>query len=256
MAKKKDSYSMIWAILSIIVVFVIIKFVSPYVFKILLKKDHAMPTPSTLMLWYMILGVLGALVYVSTSDLKWASFLSFMLPTEDDKTKKLLQKMIVIAFPLLLGWFVYSGTVPGTASPVELRIQHPTLLQKYEKMENPYSHVSEDLKLKYIEEGKILYQHNCRPCHGSKADGNGPFANAFRLRPINFTDPGTIGTVVESFAFWRIMEGGPGLPDGSTPWDSAMPAWEGTLTDEQVWKIIMGEYATAGVVPRQREEME
>jgi hypothetical protein len=87
-----------------------IKFVSPHVFKLLSGKDHSMPTLSTLMLWYMILGILGALVYVSTIDLKWASFLSFMLPTEDDNTKKLLQKTIVFEFPLLSGWFVYSGT--------------------------------------------------------------------------------------------------------------------------------------------------
>lgn len=256
MGNKKNSYSMIWVIITFIVVFIIIKLISPYVFMILLAKDHTMPTPSTLMLWYMILAILGALVYVSTSDLKWANFLSFILPAGDDRAKSLLQKMIIVAFPLLVGWFVYSGTAPGTASPVELRIQHPTLLQEFEKLENPFAHVDEETKKRYTEEGKILYQQNCRPCHGSKADGNGPFANAFRLRPINFTDPGTIATVVENFVFWRIKEGGPGLPDESTPWDSAMPSWKDTLTDEQIWKIIMGEYATAGVKPRQRESME
>jgi mono/diheme cytochrome c family protein len=256
MGKIKNSYSMILVIISILVVFFIIKVIAPYVFMIVLAKDHTMPTPSTLILWYMILAILGALVYVSTSDLKWAKFLSFILPAGDDKTKAILQKMIVIAFPLLVGWFVYSGTAPGTASPVELRIQHPTLLQEFEKLENPFAHVNEETKKRYIEEGKILYQQNCRPCHGSKADGNGPFANSFRLRPINFTDPGTIATVVESFAFWRIKEGGPGLPGASTPWDSAMPAWKDALNDEQIWKIIMGEYVTAGVVARQREEIE
>ncbi|MFQ5688621.1 MAG: c-type cytochrome, partial [Candidatus Scalindua sp.] len=187
---------------------------------------------------------------------KWAKFLSFILPAGDDKTKKILQIAIIVAFPLLAGWFVYSGTAPETASPVELRIQHPTLPQKFENLENPYAHVDEEAKRRYTEEGKIMYQQNCRPCHGSKADGNGPFANAFRLRPINFTDPGTIATVVENFAFWRIKEGGPGLPNVSTPWDSAMPAWKDVLTDTQIWKIIMGEYVTAGVVARQREEIE
>ena len=256
MEKKKNSYSMIWVIISFLVVFAIIKVVAPYAFMIFLGKDHTLPTPSTLVLWFMILAVVGALVYVSTSDLKWAEFLSFVLPAGDDKTKAILQKMIIISFPLLVCWFVYSGTAPGTASPVELRIQHPTLLQEYEKLENPFAHVDEETKKRCIEEGKILYQQNCRPCHGSKADGNGPFANTFRLRPINFTDPGTIATVVESFDLWRIKEGAPGLPGGSTPWDSAMPSWKDTLTDEQIWKVIMGEYATAGVVARQREEIE
>ncbi|MCP4411135.1 MAG: cytochrome c [Gammaproteobacteria bacterium] len=256
MGKKKNSYSMMMVVISVLVVFAIIKVIAPYVFMILLAKDHTMPTPSTLLLWYMILAILGSLVYVSTSDLKWANFLSFILPAGDDKLKSLFQKMMVLSFPLLVGWFVYSGTVPGTASPVELRIQHPTLLQEYEKLENPFAHEDEATKRKMVEEGKHLYQQNCRPCHGSKADGNGPFANAFRLRPINFTDPGTIATVVENFAFWRIKEGGPGLPGVSTPWDSAMPAWKDVLTDTQIWKIIMGEYATAEVQARQREEME
>ena len=247
---------MIWVIISFIIVFFIIKIVSPYVFKVLLAKGHTMPTPSTLIVWYMILAVTGALVYVSAAILRWANFLSFILPAGDDKIKAILQKMIIIAFPLFVGWFAYSGTAPRAVSPVELRIQHPTLPQEYEKLENPFAHVDEETKMRYLEEGKFLFRLNCRPCHGSKADGNGPFANAFRLRPINFTDPGTIATVVESFAFWRIKEGGPGLPAVSTPWDSAMPAWKDTLTDEQIWKIIMGEYAIAGVVPRQRESIE
>jgi mono/diheme cytochrome c family protein len=256
MVKKKNSYSMIMVLVSVLIVFAIIKVIAPYAFMILLAKDHTMPTPSTLLLWYMVLAISASLVYVSTSDLKWANFLSFILPAGDDKLKALFQKMMVLSFPLMVGWFVYSGTVPGTASPVELRIQHPTLLQEYEKLVNPFADVDEETKRKVIEEGKHLYQQNCRPCHGSKADGNGPFANAFRLRPINFTDPGTIATVIENFAFWRIKEGGPGLPGASTPWDSAMPAWKDVLTDTQIWKIIMGEYVTAGVQSRQREEME
>ncbi|MDP7530415.1 MAG: hypothetical protein QF816_02335, partial [Candidatus Scalindua sp.] len=102
MGNKKNSYSMILVIVSILIVFVIIKFVAPYAFMYLLAKDHTMPTPSTLMLWYMILAILGALVYVSTSDLKWARFLSFILPAGDDKIKALFQKMIIISFPVLV----------------------------------------------------------------------------------------------------------------------------------------------------------
>ncbi|MCR4288871.1 MAG: cytochrome c [Candidatus Scalindua sp.] len=256
MIKKKNSYLMIWVIVSFIIVFVVIKYISPYIFMVLLAKGHSMPTPSTLIIWYMILAVLGGLIFVSTSSVRWENFLSFVLPAGDDSTKKILQITIIVAFPLLVGWFVYSGTAPGTASPVELRIQHPTLPQKFENIKNPYTHVDEEAKRRCIEEGKIMYQQNCRPCHGSKADGNGPFANSFRLRPINFTDPGTIATVIENYAFWRIKEGGPGLPGVSTPWDSAMPAWKDALNDEQIWKIIMGEYKTAGVVPRQTETLE
>ena len=78
---------MIMVVVSVLIVFVIIKVIAPYAFMILLGKDHTMPTPSTLMLWYMILAILACLVYVSTSDLKWANFLSFILPAGDDKFK-------------------------------------------------------------------------------------------------------------------------------------------------------------------------
>jgi mono/diheme cytochrome c family protein len=117
----------------------------------------------------------------------------------------------------------------------------------------------EEAKNKLIEdytmEGRDLFQINCRPCHGSKADGNGPMAWGFRLRPANFTDPGTIATVVEQYVFWRIKEGGRGLPSVATPWDSAMPRWMDELSDDDIWKIIMGEYDTAGIVPRKPEKL-
>jgi hypothetical protein len=32
-----------------------------------------------------------------------------------------------------------------------------------------------------------------------------------------------------------------------------MPVWDGVLTDDQIWKIIMFEYTSAGVKPAKRE---
>lgn len=81
-------------------------------------------------------------------------------------------------------------------------------------------------------------------------------ARGFRLKPINFRDVGTIATVVEAYAFWRVKEGGAGLPPESTPWDSAMPSWKEELKDEEMWKIILAEYDTAGVEPRKPEKLE
>ncbi len=81
-------------------------------------------------------------------------------------------------------------------------------------------------------------------------------ARFFRLRPANFRDPGFIATVVEAYAFWRVSEGGPGLPPVATPWDSAMPVWKFDLTEEDRWKVLLAEYAIAGVEPRMPEKME
>ena len=54
---------------------------------------------------------------------------------------------------------------------------------------------------------------NCRACHGDSVAGDGPMADGFKLRPINFTDNGTIETIVEGYTFWRVTNGGPGLAD-------------------------------------------
>jgi len=79
---------------------------------------------------------------------------------------------------------------------------------------------------KNLFEGRALYAMNCRACHGDSAGGDGPMADGFKLRPINFTDNGTIETIVEGYTFWRVTNGGPGLPTEATPWDSAMPEWK------------------------------
>lgn len=256
MANKRNTFLLIWIITAVGCLYGFLKYASPKIFQMLMAKDHPMPTPSTLMMWYMIMGVLAGLVYATTSNQKFVDFLSFLLPDRGPLIKSFLRKILFIGFPLLVGWFVYTWAIPGAASPVELRIQHPTLPQEFEKLENPFRQKDADTQRKSIEEGKILFQTYCRPCHGSKADGNGPFANSFRLRPINFQDPGTIATVVDNYLFWRIKEGAPGLPSESTPWDSAMPSWKDDLKDDEIWMIIMGEYDTAGVMPRQREKLE
>jgi mono/diheme cytochrome c family protein len=101
------------------------------------------------------------------------------------------------------------------------------------------------LREKNLFEGRALYAMNCRACHGDSAGGDGPMADGFKLRPINFTDSGTIETIVEGYTFWRVTNGGPGLPTEATPWDSAMPEWKLNLTEEERWKIIMAEYDLA-----------
>ena len=103
---------------------------------------------------------------------------------------------------------------------------------------------------KYLFEGRALYAMNCRACHGDSVGGDGPMADGFKLRPINFTDNGTLETIVEGYAFWRIASGGLGLPTEATPWDSAMPEWKRSLSEEERWKILMAEYDLAQKTPR------
>ncbi len=107
---------------------------------------------------------------------------------------------------------------------------------------------------KNLFEGRGMYAMNCRPCHGDSTAGDGPMADGFKLRPIDFTDNGTIETIVEGYTFWRISTGGLGLPIEATPWDSAMPVWGQNLTEDERWKIMMAEYDMSQKTPRLPEK--
>ncbi len=125
-----------------------------------------------------------------------------------------------------------------------------TLLAEIDEGEISLKTAKAALHEKYLFEGRALYAMNCRQCHGDSVAGDGPMADGFKLRPINFTDNGTIETIVEGYTFWRVTNGGPGLPTEATPWDSAMPVWKLSLTEDERWKIILAEYNLAQKTPR------
>ena len=76
------------------------------------------------------------------------------------------------------------------------------------------------------------------------------FAQVFNPIPADFTNSGTLPMLTESFVFWRIAKGGPGLPQEGTPWDSAMPAWENILDENEIWSVILFLYDQTGFLPR------
>ncbi len=90
-----------------------------------------------------------------------------------------------------------------------------------------------------IKQGSALYFKHCFLCHGDLLNGKGLFANRFSPSPANFHKQGSIFDRPEAYAFWRIMKGGPGLPKKFQPWNSAMPAWEGVLSENDVWELIV-----------------
>ncbi|MCA9484570.1 MAG: c-type cytochrome [Nitrospina sp.] len=91
----------------------------------------------------------------------------------------------------------------------------------------------------FVRQGSDLYFKHCVFCHGDLLNGEGLLADRFTPRPANFHTKDSIFDRPESYAFWRIMKGGPGLPQKSEPWNSVMPAWEDVLSEQDVWKIIV-----------------
>jgi len=87
-------------------------------------------------------------------------------------------------------------------------------------------------------DGSKIYIENCVLCHGDLLNGKGLYSESFSPPPANFLHPQSILSKPKSYAYWRIMKGGSGLPKKYEPWNSAMPSWEGVLTEEQAWKVI------------------
>src|SRR4030067_882934 len=74
--------------------------------------------------------------------------------------------------------------------------------------------------------------------------------NCAPTTPLNFQDVGTIAQLQESFLFWRIATGGPGLPGEAAPWISSMPVWQEFLKEDEIWKVILFLYDYTGRQPR------
>ena len=108
----------------------------------------------------------------------------------------------------------------------------------------------------HVAAGRTIYYQNCVFCHGDNMQGNGIFAYGYDPQPANFDDPTTIAMLQESYLFWRIAKGGPGLPEESAPWASAMPAWETMLSEDDIWNVILFLYTFTGQKPRAQEHVE
>jgi len=164
---------------------------------------------------------------------------------------KMARLLVLVVFPLLVGWQTYTKLAPSDLPPAENRTIHPAPPGEFVGLSNPVPKTETNIQI-----GKGFYAAKCSPCHGANFDGKGPASVGFNPPPANFSDPGTIAQLQESYLFWRIKKGGVGLPVEGMPWKSAMPRWEVELSDDMIWKIIMGEYDGAHQAPRTWEEEE
>jgi len=243
---------------------VLVFLVALFVFLVVVPLASA-PIPGQLFGWYIVTTLVAILLYVSSTEAFWEEFATPMrrLLLARTAIAKPLRIVLFIGLPLLLGWY-FSTWASGSAEPPGgLRVIHPTppasidvkgkRLNLKEVAVNPLRADAARLA-ENTEQGRQVYYKNCFFCHGDALNGNGHYAKGFNPPPANFQDPGTIAQLSESFLFWRIAKGGPGLPDASTPWDSAMPVWENMLTENEIWQVILYLYQTTGQKPRVMEE--
>jgi mono/diheme cytochrome c family protein len=235
-----------------------------FVFLVIVPMASA-PIPGQLFGWYVITTLVAILLYVSSTQAFWEEFVApirRLLLARGALTKP-LRVVVFIVLPLCLGWYFSTWAAGSAQPPGGLRVVHPTppssvdfrgkRLNLKELAVNPLRADAARLA-ENTEQGRIIYYKNCFVCHGDALDGNGHFARGFNPPPANFQDPGTIAQLSESFLFWRIAKGGPGLPEASTPWDSAMPVWENFLSENDIWQVILYLYQRTGQKPRVMEE--
>jgi mono/diheme cytochrome c family protein len=204
------------------------------------------------------------LLFVSANEAAWNEFqtpLVNLVISRQSWGIIFLRFLILITLPILAGIITFFQIQTEVSAPAELRSIHPAdpgvitvggeqfTLQG---LRSPLRDVNGLVAQADLEAGQEIYIQNCVYCHGDALDGNGMFADGLRPRPANFTDPGTIAQLSESYVFWRVAKGGPGLPVEGKPWNSAMPAWEDELTVTEIWQVIAYLYEATEQHPAER----
>lgn len=232
-----------------------------------LEYGFATPIPQSVISLYMgvITGVL--LIYISSDRARLQEVQRPLTAFLTERKYAPALWLLVILIPGLVAANVYRQMTAPVTAPFFARTIHPATpdaitvnSKEYDMvtLENPFRPLEETNPQQFqthLKNGKRIYYQNCFYCHGDNMTGNGLIAHGLNPIPTNFADSGTIAMLQESFLFWRISKGGPGLPEEGGPWESAMPAWEKFLTEEEIWEVILFLYDFTNQRPRARTEV-
>ena len=232
---------------------------------VLLRFGFSAPIPSSVVTLYMGIVTIAILAYMSSSQDRRDEVSRPLVTLMTDKRYSRLLGVTVIAIPALAAANVYVQMNVPLEPPLFARTVHPASpaeITVHDKKidldagENPITHLQASNPEQFrqrVENGRRIYYRNCVFCHGDNLAGNGMFVHGLDPIPTNFADAGTIAMLRDTFLFWRISKGGPGLPEEGGPWASAMPAWEKFLKEEEIWDVIAFLYDFTGQRPRAKE---
>jgi hypothetical protein len=235
---------------------------------ILFEESSSNILPSSIQYMYIFFIFVGVVLYYTSSAEKIEETIrpmaNFVFNPEKKASIKVGQYTMYSVLPFVFAFVGYNQMTPKFPEPIALRVIHPappTTIKIFGEphnlvsLENPYRQYekSDPEEFKQLAlEGGFIYFKNCFFCHGDFLDGRGMTSLNLNPVPANFQDVGTIAMLQEAFLFWRIGTGGPGLPDESWPWQSAMPIWQNILTQQEVWKVILFlyDYTPPQITPR------
>jgi hypothetical protein len=234
---------------------------------VLLRFGFTAPIPASVISLYMGIIAIAILAYVSSSQERRDEVSRPLVQVMTEKRYMPLLAAAVVAIPALGAANVYVRMNVPLQPPFFPRTVHPaspsemTVHDKKINLdtgENPFLPLERSNPDEYrrrVDNGRRTYYRNCVFCHGDTLAGNGMFAHALDPIPTNFADQGAIAMLRDSFLLWRISKGGPGLPEEGGPWDTAMPAWEKFLSEEEMWETILFLYDFTNQRPRARDEV-
>lgn len=141
---------------------------------------------------------------------------------------------------LLTGLFIFSACAPSDTTSAEelsedghehmddmmhLHVDPP---DEFGNLTNPVAGEHEA-----IEAGMETYATLCVSCHGPEGKGDGEAGEALDPKPANLADGMMMGELSDGYLYWRVSKGGV-----MEPFNSVMPAWESTLSENERWQLI------------------
>jgi mono/diheme cytochrome c family protein len=234
---------------------------------VLFRFGFKAPIPASVITIYMGIISIALLAFVSSSEQRREEVSRPLIRVMTEKRYTPLLVALVILIPALAAANVYVQMNVPLEPPFFPRTVHPasppeiTVHDKkidVESGDSPFRHLEtsnpEEFR-KHVENGRRVYYQNCVFCHGDNLAGNGMFVHGLDPIPTNFADGDTIANLRETFLMWRVSKGGPGLPEEGGPWDTAMPAWEKFLKEDEMWDVVLFLYNFTNERPRAREEL-
>jgi mono/diheme cytochrome c family protein len=233
---------------------------------VVLRHGFVTPIPESAAQLYMGITILALAAYATSSTERLREVVDPVLTFVTERRYTVPLTIVVALVPALVAWSVYSGLQQPIEPPFFARTVHPAppaeITVHEEKIDlvrgqNPFralEQVDAETFQQHVADGRRVYYQNCFFCHGDALGGDGMFAYGLNPVPATFLDSGVLPMFQETFFFWRIAKGGPGMPEEGAPGDSAMPEWERFLNNQEMWNVLLFIYHHTGYRPRALDE--
>ena len=231
---------------------------------VLLRFGFTAPIPSSVISIYMGIVSIAILAYVSSSEQRREDVSGPLVRFMTEKRYTAFLAATVVAIPALAAANVYVQMSAPIQPPLFSRTIPSCIASRHHgARQDDRSQPGRGpvLASREVEPGRIsqtrrerapgLYR-NCVFCHGDDLAGPACSSTGWtRSQPISPKRSRCCAIRFSSADF----QGRPRAARRGGPWDTAMPAWEKFLKEDEIWDVILFLYDHTGTRPRAREEV-